>query len=131
MRQSRQRTTQRGGGALVPVHPYATATSVFPQSNEIRFLDAGVAALVAAAVSVWTASRTPTSALGWAAFWLGLGGLMAVEGRGTVRSIGLGTLGAEAAYLALRLTGFAKVVPTAGYAQAASLQAPAPAPYPL
>jgi hypothetical protein len=69
----------------------------------VRFLDAGITAAVAAGSVLWTASRPTLAAqIGWAAFWVLLGGLMAVEGSGELRYGGYGVLGSNASYLVLR-----------------------------
>jgi hypothetical protein len=91
-----------------PRHPIA-ATSVLPESPEVRFLDAAVTAGVSATSVLWTATRpTVASRLGWAAFWTGLGALMAVEGRGELRYGGFGVLGANMSFLALDIFGLLK-----------------------
>jgi len=93
-----------GRSPAVPLAGSVTATSILPESAEVRFLDAGITAGVAAGSVLWTASRPTTgSQLGWAAFWVLLGGLMAVEGRGELQDAGFGVLSSNASYLALRL----------------------------
>ncbi|HEY3367788.1 MAG TPA: hypothetical protein VGK74_22245 [Symbiobacteriaceae bacterium] len=80
------------------------STSILPESPEVRFLDAGVTAGVAAASTIWTATRPTLGAqLGWATFFSLLGGLAAVEGRGELRYGGFGLLASNASYLLLRV----------------------------
>jgi hypothetical protein len=103
-RQARQRA-QRPRHEAVPVTSSGiTATTILPESPEVRFLDAGITGAVSAVSVVWTATRpTPLSRVGWAAFWSGLGALMAVEGRGELRYAGFGLVGSNLSFLALDL----------------------------
>jgi len=107
----------------------ASATSILPESPDVRFLDAAINAGVAGATVVYTATRPGNQSLGFAAFWTLLGALMFVEGRGELRYGGAAVSGANAAYMALRLWQLVKVEPsvsttaipgtgTAGYTQA-------------
>ena len=107
-------------GAIFGAHRALTAKSITPASADVRFLDAVVTIVVAAATVLWVATRPSTQALGWAVFWMLLGGLMAVEGSGELRYGGFGVLAANASYLALRVTGFANVTPAtqAAFAEA-------------
>lgn len=98
----------QGGGtgrkSLARAPRAATATSILPESGEVRFLDAAVTAGVAAGSALWTVTRPTTSSqLGWGTFWIGLGALMAVMGRGELRYGGFGVVGANATVFALRL----------------------------
>lgn len=80
------------------------ATSLLPESQDVRFVDAGITAGVAAASVLWTATRsTVASRLGWGLALTALGGLAAVEGRGELRYGGFGVLAANASYLMLEL----------------------------
>lgn len=102
----RRRSTSpaRRRTAIVSLPERAQATTIIEESPEVRFLDAGITAVVAAGSVLWTASRpTLSSQLGWATFWTLLGGLMAVEGTGELRYGGFGVLGANASFLALRI----------------------------
>lgn len=102
--------------------PALTTTTLLPESGEVRFLDAIVTVVVSAVTVVWTATRKGTSALGWAVFWMLLGSLMFVEGRGELAFGGAGVSAANAAYLALRIAGLVQANPTAAYAQARRIQ---------
>jgi predicted anti-sigma-YlaC factor YlaD len=96
--------TKRGSLVTVPVQSPALATTVLPESGEVRFIDAAINAGVAGASVLWTASRpTLSSQLGWAAFWMLLGGLMAVEGSAELRYAGFGLSASNASFLGLRL----------------------------
>lgn len=109
--------------ALPPSARGVAATTILPESGEVRFLDALITVAVAAITVVWTATRSASSALLWATFWVLLGGLMGVEGRGELRYGGLGIAGANASYLALRIAQLAKTEPAAVSAAAAQIQA--------
>lgn len=86
------------------IHPAAVQSSILPEAPDVRFLDAGITAAVAAGSVLWTATRpTIGSQLGWAAFWVLLGGLMAVEGGGELRYGGFGVMASNASYMALRI----------------------------
>lgn len=121
-----RRTARRASGSSAPtgrraavgVPGAAAATSILPESGEVRFVDAGINVLVAAATVIWTATRPASSALGWAVFWILLGGLMAVEGRGELRYGGFAVSAANAAYLSLRIAQLVKTNPSAGYVAA-------------
>jgi hypothetical protein len=104
-------------------NPALTATTILPESGEVRFLDALINVVVAAVTVVWTATRQGTSALGWAVFWMLLGSLMFVEGRGELRYGGVGVAAANSAYLALRIAGLVQAQPTVAYAEARRIQA--------
>jgi hypothetical protein len=127
---------QRGSAALAVGSHGALSTSVLPESKDTRFLDAGIVAGVAAATSLWTATRTTAlSQYGWGLFWMGLGGLMAVEGRGSLLKYGgFGLLGANAAYLALRTfepnltAALAQPPASGGYVRVGSVMVPVAAP---
>jgi hypothetical protein len=101
----RTRTPTRSQAAVaVPVVSPFLATTVIPESPEVRFVDAAVNAGVAGASVLWTATRpTLASQLGWAAFWMLLGGLMAVEGTAELRYAGFGVSAANASFLGLRI----------------------------
>jgi hypothetical protein len=100
----RQAVSKARGTAIAAVPRTAAATSILPYSKETRFGDVGVAALVSMASVLWTATRpTSVSQYGWGLFWLALGAVMAVEGRGNfLINTGYGLVGANAAFLALR-----------------------------
>ena len=134
-----------GRHGVARVSSTASATSILPESGEVRFLDAGVNAGVAAATVVYTATRPGNQSIGFAAFWTLLGALMFVEGRGELRYGGGAVSAANAAYLALRVFQLVKVEPsvsttpipgtgTVNYQQASARmavmlqQTPAPAP---
>lgn len=77
------------------------------ESKDVRFVDALVTLVIAGASVTWTASRNHAdgSDILWGLFWTGLGGVMAVEGRGELRYGGFGVSAANGAYLTLRLFG--------------------------
>lgn len=103
-REREKRAARPRHEAVVVPFPSATATTILPESAEVRFLDAGITAAVAAGSVIWTASRPNVgSQLGWATFWMLLGSLMAVEGRGELRYAGFGVLSSNASFMALRL----------------------------
>jgi hypothetical protein len=114
-----KKRSQGGGGggqrSLAGAHPSLTATTILPESGEVRFLDALVSVAVSGGTVLWTATRPANSAIGWAAFWTLLGGLMAVEGQGELRWAGIGTASANASYLALRMAQLVKVEPQVAY----------------
>lgn len=103
---TRKAATHRQGREAIPAGRFgtATATSVLPESKDVRFLDAGIVAGVAAGTVLYTATRpTALGQYGAGLLWMALGGLMLVEGRGALlRYGGAGLVGANAAYLALR-----------------------------
>jgi len=74
-----------------------------------RWIDALVTIVVAMGAVLWTASRDHQtgSDILWALFWILLGGVMAVEAKegSELQFAGGATAAANAAYLALRLTG--------------------------
>ncbi|MHB1870854.1 MAG: hypothetical protein ACYCT1_08370 [Steroidobacteraceae bacterium] len=81
-----------------------TATTILPESPEVRFVDAAINIGVAGATALWTATRPTTgSQVGWGFFWTFLGGLMFVEGRGELRYAGGATSAANATLLTLLL----------------------------
>ncbi len=120
-RTPRERTGRRsavslGGGPIA-------ATSILPESGEVRFMDALVNIAVAAVTVIWTATRTATAALEWSVFWILLGSLMAVMGRGELRYGGFAVAAANASYLALRIAQLVRTNPSAGYVAARQVQA--------
>ena len=100
-----------------------TASTILPSSPEVRFLDGLVTIVISAVTVLWTATRTGSTSLTWAVFWMLLGTLMAVEGRGELRYGGFGVAAANSAYLALRIAQLVKTEPTVAYAQARQIQA--------
>lgn len=79
------------------------ATSILPESPEVRLMDAAVTGGVAVGSVLWTATRATTGQqYGWGAFWTALGTGMAIMGRGELRYGGFGLIGANLGYLALR-----------------------------
>ncbi len=105
--QQPRRQQQPPRGAIVGAHRATTATTILPESGEVRFLDGLITVAVAALTVLWTATRKSGQDLAWAAFWVLLGIVMAVEGRGELRYGGFGVGSANAAWLALRLAGIA------------------------
>jgi hypothetical protein len=91
-------------GALYSPHRNLHATSILPESKDVRFLDAGVTAAVGAASVLWAATRpTNASQVGFALALTLLGGITAVEGTGELRYGGFGVLAANASFLVLKL----------------------------
>lgn len=83
---------------------------LLPPGAEVRFLDVLITIVVSGITVIWTATRPSTQALGWSVFWLALGAVMAVEGRGELRYGGFGVAAAQATYLTLRIMQYVKVV---------------------
>lgn len=84
-------------------HRALTATSILPESEEVRVLDEAIVVTAAAASVAFTASRkTVGGQYGFGAFFTGLGGLMALGGNSEVRHAGYGLLGGGGSYLVLR-----------------------------
>lgn len=108
-------------GALTTVPGRLGATSILPESDEVRLLDGAVTAGVAVASALWTATRPTTGQqYGWGAFLAVLGLGTAVMGRGELRYGGFGLLGVQSGYLALRT-----VTPVLDNGAAAALVEPA------
>ncbi len=123
-RASGARRSKAGAARRQAASRALAATSVLPRSAEVRTMDALVLVAVSALTVVWTATRTATSALGWGVFWVLLGGLMFVEGRGALLKYGgAATSAANASYLALRVMQLVKTTPQAGYIAAREVRA--------
>lgn len=102
-----------GGGSkrsLAAVSGPLTATSILPESPDVRFADVMIATAIGAGASLFAASRpTPGQRLGWGAFLLGLGTLAGVEGRGGVLKYGgAATAAGSGTVMALELFGLTK-----------------------
>jgi len=101
-------TAERVAGAIPDaLRQAAKATAVFrppARRGDVRFGDVALATAFAVGSALWTATRPTTgSQVGWGAFLAGLGGLAGAEAEGAfLKFAGLGTMGANAAYLALR-----------------------------
>lgn len=78
-----------------------------PATKQTVFADTAITAGVAMGATLWTASRNKNTGADilWSAFWMGLGGVMAVEGTGELQYGGFALVGSMSAYLGLRLTG--------------------------
>lgn len=94
----------RQARGTVVAAPRGLSAGYVVTGTERSFTNAAIGIAVSMASVLWTATRsTEASQLGWAAFWSGLGALMAVEGTGELQSVGYGVMGANASFLALRL----------------------------
>lgn len=93
------------------------ATSILSTSSSTRFMDAAINVGVAAATVVYTATRPGNQSVGFAAFWTLAGGLAFVESSAELKYAGGAISAANAAYLAMRLFGLAKVEPSVSVTQ--------------
>ena len=101
---TRRQAPSRGSSGITRAPAPLHQSTVFGESRQMRFLDAGITIGVAAGSVMWTATRqTEGQQLGWAAFWTLLGGLMAVQGSHELRYGGFGVCAANASYITLRL----------------------------
>jgi hypothetical protein len=129
-RQARQQAAK--GTSAVFGYPPGTqplaSSFLLPPGAEVRFLDVLITIVVSAITVIWTSTRPSTQALGWSVFWLVLGAMMAVEGRGELRYGGFGVAASNATYLTLRVMQFVKVVqPQQSQTKAGLVQVPAQA----
>lgn len=80
---------KRRGAALIGVHKSLHATSLLPESKDVRFLDAGIGLLAGGTFATIAASRkTPTARFLWGLGGVGVGTLAFVEGRGAALKYG-------------------------------------------
>lgn len=107
---SRARANAAQRGALTGISGGLGAKSILPESPDVRFADAMIAAGVGTALGLFAASRpTPGQRFGWAAGEFLVGTLAFVEGRGSVlRYGGAYTAAAAAAVFGLEFFGVTK-----------------------